>query len=269
MSEASENNSATENIFAAISSCPNITTIRGSRGTKSLNNPSLSQLSIPLASTISSSSISSSFAIKTSSNSSSISNTKASKRNAHENDNGPSNVVKKAKKEYFCPKCHKEYHYIGALFTHLKNSHGLTADEINNFHSTTVENSLIVSSSDKFKDEEKVKVQEKAPYACEFCSRVFKGEKRLLNHIGSEHRQLIESPRVHIPNAATSLDSSFYSSYTSKNNNANVLKSSKLSKSCNFCHKKYFRKHTCKKSNANSELSNAWVIFETYSPVIT
>jgi len=108
--------------------------------------------------------------------------------------------VKKAKKEYFCPTCQKEYQYIGALLTHLKNSHGLTADEINIFHSTMVENSSSVCSSDKFNDVEKVK--EKVPYACEFCSRVFKGEKWLLNHIGSEHRQLIESPhltRVHIP----------------------------------------------------------------------
>ena len=78
------------------------------------------------------------------------------KKDAQEYENGPSNVVKKAKKEYFCPICQKEYQYIGALLTHLKNSHGLTADEINNFHSTTVENSLIVSSTDKFKDDEKV-----------------------------------------------------------------------------------------------------------------
>ena len=34
MNEASENNSAADNI----SSCPKITTIRGSRGTKSFNN---------------------------------------------------------------------------------------------------------------------------------------------------------------------------------------------------------------------------------------
>ena len=32
----------------------------------------------------------------------------------------------------------------------------------------------------------------------------------------------------------------------------------------NFCHKKYFRKHTCKKSNASSELSNAFNFSDSF-----
>ena len=239
MNEASENNLN----FDAISNCPNITTTRGSRGNKFSNNLSIFHLSNDQQFSISSSLTSTSFSTQPSSNSSSITNERSNKR--HANDNKSSNIEKKPR-NYSCLVCHKPYTYLGALLTHLKNAHDFKADEINAFQETVLEKSLISSSQDKAK---LIESKEKAPFACEFCSRIFKGEKWLTNHIATEHCRLIDSPhltKIHIPNATTSLESSFYSSYTA-NDRTKTNSKSKQSKSCNVCNKKYIRKHTCKK----------------------
>ena len=224
MNEASENNLN----FNAISNCPNITTTRGSRGNKFSNNLSIFHLSNEQHFLISSSlTSSSSSSTQPLSNSSSITKEGSNKR--HASDIKSSKIEKKPR-NYYCQVCHKPYTNLGALLTHLNNAHDFKADEINAFHATALEKSIIPSSQDEAKLND---VKEKAPFACEFCSRIFKGEKWLTNHIAIEHCRLIDSPhltKIHIPNATTSLESSFYSSYTANNNNNNKTKTNSGSK---------------------------------------
>ena len=105
------------------------------------------------------------------------------------------------------------------------------------------------------------------PYSCEFCSRLFKGEKWLINHIATTHAILTQSPhlsRIHLPNSANALDSSFYSSYTTNNNKNSNEPKSKLKNQCTKCKKFYFRKHNCKKNNKNLDRCDAFNFSDSF-----
>ena len=168
--------------FEAISGSLNITKTRGSRSSKFSFTPTYSQLS-------------------NDSSSSSSSFLNPSKKLS--NDTNTTN--KRILASHNCLKCNKEYQYIGALKTHLINVHHLSAEELNEFEGKIDHVSIPNTNTNG--------LSQKEPYACEFCSRIFQGEKWLVNHIATRHAILIQSPhlsRIQIPNSSNSIDSSFY-----------------------------------------------------------
>lgn len=116
-------------------------------------------------------------------------------------------------KRHKCHLCVKTYDILGQCFlTHLKTKHLLSdlelkTFEINNFPPKT-------------------KMIQKTTFNCNFCSRSFKGESWLSNHVNSEHKNYLDSPFLKRKSTSKAID--------------------KVSNFCKNCSRKVTPKHKCR-----------------------